>query len=83
MEFLSIHLFKNGSMYITVDIRSSILYHHNAMVDPSILVQSVENPCHNVDVCINSALAKLLRKINTIHCSARVYIILWTVMLGT
>ena len=57
--------------------------HLNTMVDSSTFVQSVENPQHNVDVCINSALAKYLTKIDTIHCSARVYFILQTVKLDT
>ena len=66
-----------------VDSHSSTLYHLNAMADSSTFVQSVENPQHNVDVCINSALAKAIEEIDTIHCSARMYFILWTVTLGT
>ena len=32
------------------------------MADSSTFVQSVENPQHNVDVCINSALAKAIEE---------------------
>ena len=47
-------------MHNIVDSHSSTLYHLNAMADSSTFVQSVENPQHNVDVCINSALAKAI-----------------------
>ena len=47
------------------------------MAYSSTFVQSVENPQHNVDVCINSALAKAIEEIDTIYFSARVYFILW------
>ena len=32
------------------------------MADSSAFVQSVENPQHNVDICINSALAKVIEE---------------------
>ena len=63
-----------------VDSYCSTLCHLNAMA--STFVQSVENPQCNVDVCINSALAKAIEE-DAIHCSARMYFILWMVMLGT
>ena len=62
MEFLSIHFLKNGSIYITVDSHFSTLYHLNALADSSTFVQSVGNPQHNVDVFINSALAKAIEE---------------------
>ena len=49
---------------------SSNLYHLNTMADSCTFVQSVENPQHNVVVCNNFALAKIMRKIDAIHCSA-------------
>ena len=66
-----------------VDSHSSTLYHLNAMADSSTFVQSVENPQHNVDVCINSALAKAIEenKHNSLFCQSVLY--LWTVTLGT
>ena len=45
-----------------VDSHPSTLYHLNAMADSSSFNQSVENPQHNVDVCINSALAKTIEE---------------------
>ena len=70
MEFLSIHLFKMGQLHNIVDSHSSTLYHLNAMADSSTFVQSVENPQHNVYVCINSALAKAIEenRHNSLFC---------------
>ena len=67
-----------GSVHKTVDSHSSNLYHLNAIADSSTFVQSVENPEHNVEVCINSALAKAIeeKRHNPFFC--RVYFILWT-----
>ena len=63
MEFLPIHLFlKMGQVQNIVDSHSSTLCYLNAMADSSTFVQSVENPWHNVDVCINSALAKAIEE---------------------
>ena len=45
-----------------IDSHSSNLYHLNAMVDSRTFVQSVENSQHNVDVRINSALAKTIEE---------------------
>ena len=75
MEFLSIHLFKNGSMYITYHFPT--LYHLNAMADSSTFVQSVENSQHNVDVCINSALAKAIEenRYNSLFCQIVFYFV--------
>ena len=55
---------------IIVDSHSFTLYHLNAMADSSTFVQSVENPQHNVDVCINSALAKAIEenRRNSLFC---------------
>ena len=53
------------------------------MADSSTFVQSVENPQHDVDVCINFALAKTIEenRHNSLFCP--VYFILWTAMPGT
>ena len=57
--------------------------HCNAMANSSTFVQSVENPQHNVAVCINSALVKTNEenRHNSLFC--RVYFILRTAMPGT
>ena len=75
MEYLSKHLFKNGSMHITVDSHFSTLYHLNAMADSSTFVQSMENPQHNVDVCIHSALTKAIEENghNSLFCQSVSY----------
>ena len=49
-----------------VNSHHSNLYRLNGMANSSTFVQSVENPQHNVDVCINSALAKTIEKKDTI-----------------
>ena len=53
-----------------IDSHSSNLYQLNAMADSSTFVQSVENPQHNVDICINSALAKTIEedRHNSLFC---------------
>ena len=47
------------------------------MADSSTLVQSVENPQHNVDVCINSALAEAIEenRHNSLFCQSVVYFV--------
>ena len=67
-----------------VNNHSSNLHHLNAMVDSSTFVQSVEkNPQQNVDVCINSALAKNIEENRHNSLFYRVYSILWTATPGT
>ena len=60
-----------------VDRHCSTLYHLNAMADSSTFVQSVENPQHNVDVCINSALAKTIEenRHNSLFCQSVLYFV--------
>ena len=60
-----------------VDSHSSTLNHLNAMTDSSTSVQSVENPQHNVDVCINSALAKAIEENsrNSLFCQSVFYFV--------
>ena len=66
-----------------VDSHSSTLYHFNAMADSSTFVQSVENSQHNVNACINSALAKAIEKNrhNSLFCQSVFYFVM--VMLDT
>ena len=47
------------------------------MADSSTFVQSVENPQHNVDVCINSALAKAIEEkgCNSLFCQNVFYFV--------
>ena len=49
-------------MICIVDSHFSNLYHLNAMADSSTFIQSVDNPQHNVDICINFALAKTIEE---------------------
>ena len=60
-----------------LDSQSSTLYHLNAMADSSIFVQSVENPWNNVDVYINSALAKAIEenRHNSLFCQSVFYFV--------
>ena len=69
--------FSKWVMYITVDDHSSTLYHLNAMADSNTFVQSVENPQDNVDVCINSALAKVIEenRHNLLFCQSIFYFV--------
>ena len=41
---------------------SSNEYHHNTMADASAILQSVENPEKNVDICINSILERTIKE---------------------
>ena len=59
------------------------MYHLNIMADSRTLVQSVENPQHNVNVCINSALAKIIEENGHDLLFCRLYFILWTATPGT
>ena len=47
------------------------------MAGSSTLVQSVENPQHNVDVCINSALAEAIEENghNSLFCQSVFYFV--------
>ena len=47
------------------------------MTDSSTFIQSVENPQHNVDVCINSALAKAIEenRYNSLFCQSVFYFV--------
>ena len=47
------------------------------MADLSTFVQSVENPQHNVDVCINFALAKAIEenRQNSLFCQSVFYFV--------
>ena len=47
------------------------------MADSSTFVQSMENPQHNIDVCINSALAKVIEENihNSLFCQSVFYFV--------
>ena len=66
-----------------VDSHPSNPYDLNAMADSSTFAQSVKNPQHNVDACINSALAKTIEKNrhNPLFCPS--VFIFWMAMPGT
>ena len=66
-----------GQLHNIVDSHSSTLYHLNAMADSSTFVQSVENPQHNVGICINSALAKAIEenRHNLLFCQSVFYFV--------